>query len=126
MEDLNRFYRHEPALWERDYDLDGFYWIDCSDHESSVLSFMRQSADGVHQVAVVLNLTPVPRFGYRIGLPKPGLWEEILNTDAELYGGSNQGNLGGVITDAYQVHNQPFSALLTLPPLGVVAFRPAH
>jgi 1,4-alpha-glucan branching enzyme len=125
VEDLNRFYREEPALWERDYDLDGFYWLDCSDHENSILSFVRQTADGTRQLLVVLNLTPVPRHAYRIGFPKAGLWREVLNSDAELYGGGNQGNLGGVITDAYRVHNQPVSATLTLPPLGLIVLRPA-
>jgi 1,4-alpha-glucan branching enzyme len=121
--DLNRLYRDEPALWQADYDLAGFFWIDCSDNENSVLSFVRQDQDQNRQVLVVLNLTPVPRMGYRIGLPRPGLWREILNSDAELYGGSNLGNLGGVATEGYQVHHQPCSAPLTLPPLAVVVFR---
>ena len=123
--DLNRLYRAEPALWERDYDVDGFFWIDCSDHENSILSFVRQTAGSARQVVVILNLTPVTRHSYRIGFPKPGLWREVLNSDAELYGGSNQGNLGGVITDSYRVHSQPVSATLTLPPLGLVVLQPA-
>ncbi|MFO1499087.1 MAG: 1,4-alpha-glucan branching protein GlgB [Verrucomicrobiota bacterium] len=122
--DLNHLYRSEPALWHGDYDLDGFYWIDCSDQESSILSFVRQDSRGHHRVAVILNLTPAPRQAYRIGLPSGGVWQEVLNSDAQIYGGSNLGNLGGVTAESYQVHNQPFSAAFTLPPLSVVAFRP--
>ncbi len=123
--DLNAIYRRERGLWESDYDHEGFYWIDCGDSESSVLSFVRQSRDRTSQIAVIMNLTPVLRSGYRIGLPKAGGWKEILNTDCAIYGGSNQGNLGEVIADAQPMHNQPQSAPITLPPLGIVAFRPA-
>jgi 1,4-alpha-glucan branching enzyme len=110
-------------LWESDFDLEGFFWIDCSDHESSVLSFVRQTASGSSQVLVLLNLTPVFRTGYRIGLPRPGFWREVLNSDSAIYGGSNQGNLGGVTAEARNIHNQPYSAQFTLPPLSVSAFR---
>jgi 1,4-alpha-glucan branching enzyme len=120
--DLNRLYVGEPALWEADYDVDGFFWVDCSDHESRVLSFVRHAKDQSRHLLVVLNLTPVPHAGYRVGLPRPGFWREALNSDAELYGGSNWGNLGGVTAEAYQVHHQPYSAPLTLPPLSLVAF----
>jgi 1,4-alpha-glucan branching enzyme len=123
VEDLNKLYTREPALWETDYDYEGFFWIDCTNAEQSVLSFVRQSRDGKSVMLVVLNLTPVPREKYRIGLPRGGHWSEVLNSDAEMYGGSNWGNLGGVTADDYKVHGQPFSAELTLPPLGVVAFR---
>jgi 1,4-alpha-glucan branching enzyme len=126
VEDLNRLYRAEEALWQGDYNLDGFYWIDCSDQESSVLSFLRQNSTRTSMVAVVLNLTPLPRYNYRVGLPVEGPWREVLNTDAEPYGGGNVGNLGGVTAEPYKVHGQPFSAAMTLPPLGVVAFRPGH
>jgi 1,4-alpha-glucan branching enzyme len=122
--DLNRLYRSEPALWEADYDPDGFSWVDCSDQENSVLSFLRQSRDRASQLLVVLNLTPVARRPYRVGLPRGGFWREVLNSDAEIYGGSNQGNLGGVRADDYQVQNQPFSAPFTLPPMSLVVFRP--
>jgi len=122
--DLNRLYRSEPALWEADYDPEGFSWVDCSDQENSVLSFIRQSRDRASQLLVVLNLTPVARRPYRVGLPRGGFWREVLNSDAEIYGGSNQGNLGGVRADDYQVQNQPFSAPFTLPPMSVVVFRP--
>ncbi len=123
VEDLNKCYRAEPAFWEGDYDMEGFFWVDCSDHENSVLSFVRQNRELTNRVLVVLNLTPVPRQQYRVGLPVPGFWREILNSDSGIYGGSNSGNLGGVRTESYKVHNQPHSALFTLPPLSIVAFR---
>jgi 1,4-alpha-glucan branching enzyme len=124
VQDLNRLYTRESALWQSDYDLQGFFWIDASDQESSILSFVRQNKDCSRQVAVILNLTPLPRYNYRVGLPREGQWDEILNTDAMLYGGGNVGNLGGVTTDRYKVHGQPFSAPLTLPPLGIVVLQP--
>ena len=124
MEDLNRLYVQEPALWESDYDYDGFWWIDCSDAESSVLSFVRQNRDRSSQIAVVLNLTPVLRSNYRLGLPKLGPWKEVFNSDCEFYGGSNQGNWGQVIATEDPMHNQQQSAPLTLPPMGIVAFKP--
>jgi 1,4-alpha-glucan branching enzyme len=126
LQDLNALYRREPALWDSDYDHEGFYWIDCTDHESSILSFVRQKRDGSQPLAVILNMTPAPRLGYRIGLPRPGLWQEVLNSDADIYGGSNVGNLGGVTAEAYKVHHQPFSAPMTLPPLSIVVFRPGQ
>ncbi|PYL01841.1 MAG: 1,4-alpha-glucan branching enzyme, partial [Verrucomicrobia bacterium] len=124
VEDLNKLYLAEPALWENDYDFDGFFWVDCSDHESSVLSFLRQNKEQTSRVLVILNLTPVLRTRYRVGLPQGGYWREVLNSDSEIYGGSNQGNLGGVTTQELQAHNQPFSAEFTLPPLSVIAFAP--
>jgi 1,4-alpha-glucan branching enzyme len=124
LQDLNQLYRAEPALWQADYDLEGFFWIDCSDQENSVLSFVRQNTERTSHLAVILNLTPVPRKGYRLGLPIGGKWQEVLNSDAKIYGGSNTGNLGGVMADGPPAHHQAFSALFTLPPLGLVAFRP--
>jgi 1,4-alpha-glucan branching enzyme len=123
IEDLNHFYRGEPALWELDYDTGGFYWVDCSDVENSIFSFVRQSRDAQSRVIVILNLTPVPRFQYRIGVPCGGRWKEAINSDAQGYGGSNLGNLGGVTADPVPVHGQPFSAAFTLPPLSIVAFK---
>jgi 1,4-alpha-glucan branching enzyme len=122
VEDLNKFYLAEPALWEGDYEFDGFFWVDCSDHESSVLSFVRQNKERTSRVLVILNLTPVARYQYRVGLPQGGHWREALNSDSAIYGGSNVGNLGGVTAQERQIHNQPFSAEFALPPLGVVAF----
>jgi 1,4-alpha-glucan branching enzyme len=122
--DLNHFYHDEPALWEADYSTAGFAWIDCTDSDSSVLSFLRQNADGSRRVAVILNLTPVLRSAYRFGLPQGGFWREVINTDSAFYGGGNQGNAGGVQAGSYQTHHQPFSAEITLPPLSLVVFRP--
>ena len=122
--DLNKLYLAEGALWELDYDPRGFNWIDCADHESSVLSFVRQDSERVSELVVILNLTPVPRFKYRIGLPRPGQWREMLNSDAAVYGGSNLGNLGGVVADDVNWHNQSYSAQFTLPPLSVLVFKP--
>jgi 1,4-alpha-glucan branching enzyme len=121
--DLNRFYQNEPALWEADYDVNGFFWIDCGDTDNSVLSFVRQNRDGSRRVAVIMNLTPVVRQNYRLGLPQGGSWHEVINSDSSLYGGSNQGNYGGVWAGTPPSHHQPFSALFTLPPLGVIAFQ---
>jgi 1,4-alpha-glucan branching enzyme len=123
--DLNHLYQSEPALWEADYHPDGFAWVDCSDHENSVLSFVRQTRDRTCQILVVMNLTPLLRRPYRVGLPRAGAWREVLNSDAGIYGGSNQGNLGGVTAENDEIHNQPYSAVLTLPPQSVVVFKAA-
>jgi len=123
VEDLNKLYGAAPGLWQGDYDHAGFYWIDCNDRESSVLSFLRQTADGSNQLAIILNLTPVLRPSYRIGLPRAGKWREVLNSDAEVYGGSNQGNFGGVTAQPVPVHSQQYSAEFNLPPLSVIVFQ---
>ena len=123
VQSINRLYCSTPALWQSDYDNGGFYWIDCSDQESSILSFVRQNPGRSGELAVVLNLTPVPRHKYRVGLPRPGKWREVLNSDAAIFGGSNVGNLGGVSSERHPCHNQSFSAELTLPPLGAVVFQ---
>ncbi len=122
--DLNALYLKSPALWQADYDHAGFQWIDCSDREKSVLSFLRQTADGKNQLAVVLNLTPVPRGNYRIGLPRAGKWREVLNSDAGIYAGSNAGNLGGVAAQNQPCHGRQHSAEFYLPPLSAVVFQP--
>jgi 1,4-alpha-glucan branching enzyme len=124
LEDINRFYRSAPALWRGDYDHAGFTWIDCSDQDNSVLSFLRQDPEGAGEVAVIMNLTPVARYQYRVGLPRAGKWREVLNTDAGIYGGGNVGNLGGVTATESKWHNQPCSAEITLPPLGIVTLQP--
>jgi 1,4-alpha-glucan branching enzyme len=123
VEDLNRLYRSHPALWEADFQTSGFRWVDCSDHAQSVLSFLRLRADGSDPMLVILNLTPVPRIRYRLGVPKPGNWIEVLNTDAALYGGSNQGNMGGVEAEERPLHGLPCSATFSLPPLSVIVFE---
>lgn len=123
VEDLNRFYKEESALWEADYDIEGFFWLDCSDHDNCVMSFVRQTKDGSRKILVLLNLTPVPRFPYRIGLPAGGFWHEVLNSDATIYGGSNMGNWGGVMAQTQPSHGQEWSAEFALPPLSITAFR---
>jgi 1,4-alpha-glucan branching enzyme len=124
IEDLNKLYQSERALWEGDYDVEGFFWMDCSDHQGSVLSFVRQNKERTSQLLVILNLTPVLRLKYRVGLPQGGFWREALNTDSEIYGGGNQGNYGGVTSQEHQIHGQPYSAEFALPPMSVTVFRP--
>ncbi len=122
--DLNHLYRAEPALWRADYDPAGFFWLDCSDNENSILSFVRQDNAGAEPLAVILNLTPVSRQRYRIGLPRAGSWREVLNSDSAAYGGSNMGNLGAVLATPHKCHRQPCSAEFTLPPLSILVFKP--
>jgi 1,4-alpha-glucan branching enzyme len=123
MEDLNRLYRREPALHRLDFDPEGFDWIDCNDAQHSTLTFLRKGPKPEDRVIVACNFTPVPRHDYRVGAPCAGFWEEALNSDAQNYGGSGQGNLGGVDAVPYPFHGMPFSLNITLPPLGVVFFR---
>jgi 1,4-alpha-glucan branching enzyme len=121
--DLNRLYRATPALHEQDFTEAGFRWVDCDDADVSVISFLRQSSDG-GLVLVVCNFTPVPRDHYRLGVPRPGRWQERLNSDARDYGGSGGGNLGGLETDAIAAHGHAHSLNLRLPPLAVVMLTP--
>jgi 1,4-alpha-glucan branching enzyme len=121
--DLNRFYRNEPALFETDSNAMGFEWIDCSDAESSVFSLLRKSKAGTGSVIVIGNFTPVPRYNYRIGAPNGGYWQEALNSDATIYGGSGQGNLGGMESSPLGLHGRPHSLTLSLPPLAVLFFK---
>ena len=115
--DLNRVYRDRPALWENDFEASGFYWLEPNDAENSVVAFARTSRDFSDIVATVLNLTPVPRYAYRVGLPREGRWVEAVNTDSTHYGGSDVGNCGGVVAEPVPWGGQPFSAEVTLPPL---------
>jgi 1,4-alpha-glucan branching enzyme len=124
VQDLNKLYQAERSLWESDFDLHGFYWIDCSDQDNSILCFVRQTQTPGSELAVILNLTPVPRYRYRLGLPRAGRWGEVLNSDSSVYGGSNVGNLGGVLAEAHSSHNQKWSAEFTLPPLSALVFKP--
>ena len=122
--DLNRMLREEPALHERDFSADGFEWVDCADADASVIAFLRKPARArAPLVLAVCNFTPVPRTGYRLGVPHAGRWEEILNSDAPVYGGSGWGNFGGVDAQARPAHGRPFSVDLTLPPLSVLLLR---
>ncbi|MDQ7004172.1 MAG: 1,4-alpha-glucan branching protein GlgB [Ghiorsea sp.] len=122
MRDMNHLYKDEPALHEVDFDEAGFQWIDCNDAEQSVLSFKRKDKQG-NAVIVVLNLTPVPRENYRLGVPQAGLYKEIMNTDAEAYGGSNLGNSGSIEADNQAWMNQQHSIVITLPPLSCVMLK---
>jgi len=155
VQDLNRLYRAEPALFELDGEPAGFSWVDCTDKANSVLAFLRHSAGGINtkgtkdtkpedpraenpeskiqnpksdpspsSLLVVLNFTPVPRHGYRVGVPEPGEWQELLNSDAKEYGGSGQGNFGLVPTDPAPLHGCGQSLALTLPPLAIVVLKP--
>jgi len=117
--DLNRLYTNHPALHELDFAAEGFSWIDCHDFEQSVLSWLRFARDGSF-VVVVLNFTPVPRQAYRIGVPREGIYRELLNTDSQHYGGSDLGNGSGLKTDSLPWMNRPASLTLTLPPLACV------
>jgi 1,4-alpha-glucan branching enzyme len=124
--DLNTLYRGEPALYERDDSPEGFQWIDCSDHEGNVVSFVRRAADPDNTLLFVCNFSAAPRYDYRVGAPVGGVWTEMLNSDATEYGGSGMGNLGSVEASSTPSHGRPFSLGLTLPPLAVVAFRAAR
>jgi len=121
--DLNRLYRSEPALFEQDYDPAGFQWIDCNDNENSVVSFLRRARDGRDFLVFVLNFTPVPRLGYVVGVPEPGVYRELLNTDAGVYGGSNLGNAGAVESETVGAHGFPNRLRLVLPPLSCLALK---
>ena len=121
--DLNRFLVSEPAFYEQDFETEGFEWIDTSDSEESVISFVRKGRSKNDIMLIVCNLTPVPRHSYRVGVPGSGCWKEILNSDAKEYGGSGQGNFGEVDSVPVICNKRYNSVLLTLPPLGIVVFR---
>jgi 1,4-alpha-glucan branching enzyme len=122
--DLNLAYRAEPALWQVDDDPSGFRWLEANDAANNVVAFARLDAKGERPVVCVLNLSPVPRYEYRVGMPAAGRWREAVNTDSAYYSGTGVGNLGGVDAEATPWHDQPYSALLTLPPLGAVWLVP--
>ncbi len=122
--DLNRLYRDRPALHQVDFEPHGFEWIDFLDADSSVISFRRRSQNDAESVIFVCNFTPVVRQGYRVGLPHAGRYREILNTDAVQYGGSGVCNPDAIDTEAIVWHGQPYSAVLTLPPLAVLVLAP--
>ncbi len=122
--DLNHAYHDEPALWEVDSDSSGFWWVEPNDADSNVIAFARSSRDGDRVLVFVANLSPVPREGYRLGLPRATRWREALNTDSTFYGGSDVGNLGGVQPEPIPWHGQPVSAEVTLPPLAAIWLVP--
>jgi 1,4-alpha-glucan branching enzyme len=121
--DLNRLYQTDPALHDRDFEADGFEWIDCSDWEQSVIAFIRKARTTDEVILVVCNFTPVPKYHYRVGVPRGGFWREILNSDAAVYGGSGLGNSGGVEAAPVPAHQRSHSLALTLPPLGALFFK---
>jgi 1,4-alpha-glucan branching enzyme len=120
--DLNRIYRESPALWSMDVEPAGFHWIDANDASGNVFSFLRYGSDG-SVMACVANFSAVPHERYRLGLPRAGRWEEVLNTDAEAYSGSGVGNWGAVEAQEQSWHAQPASAEVRVPPLGTIWLR---
>ena len=121
--DLNRIYKDTPALYTQDFSAAGFSWIDANDRDGNIFAFLRWGADG-SVVASVINFSPVPHEAYKLGLPRSGVWREVLNTDAEGYGGSGVGNLGAVVASESSWHGQPASATLVVPPLGALWLVP--
>jgi 1,4-alpha-glucan branching enzyme len=126
VKDLNRLYRNEPALHELDFHNDGFEWVDLHDWETSIVSYLRKGRGPDDVMLVVCNFTPVPRHNYRVGVPRGGYWREVMNSDAGIYGGSGQGNLGGLDAAPLSMHGRYHSLNLTLPPLAVLCFKPVE
>ncbi|MCA1939624.1 MAG: 1,4-alpha-glucan branching protein GlgB [Caenispirillum bisanense] len=125
MRDLNLTLKAMPGLWQRDFDWTGFEWVDASDVDNSIFSFLRRTGeDDERPVLVVSNFTPLPHQGYRIGVPYGGYWKAHINTDADIYGGSGHGNGDGVMAEAVEHHGRPYSLCLTLPPLSTLWFTP--
>jgi 1,4-alpha-glucan branching enzyme len=122
--DLNHAYKAEPALWEMDFQDTGFYWIEANDAANNVVAFARRDKSGDRIVVFVANLSPVPRYDYRLGLPRAGRWREAVNTDSGFYGGTDSGNYGGVEAEPLGWMGQPYSATLTLPPLSALWLVP--
>lgn len=121
--DLNHLYRSEPTVHESDFNPLGFEWVDANDSADNVLTFIRKSPSSQDLMLVALNFSPVPRFGYRLGVQRAGEWKEVLNSDADCYGGTGAGNMGSVTANGTPWHGRPFSMELTLPPLSVLFFK---
>jgi 1,4-alpha-glucan branching enzyme len=126
VQDLNRIYQSEPALFEQDFESAGFQWVDCNDSENSVVSFIRRAKDGADYLIAAINFTPVPRDGYLIGVPSAGAYTELLNSDGDMYGGSNVGNGGAIFAEPIKAHGYDQSLRLTLPPLGFLLLKPSR
>jgi 1,4-alpha-glucan branching enzyme len=124
--DLNRLYRETPALHRRDAEPGGFEWILADAADESLFAWVRRGGEADAPVAVLCNFTPVPREGLALGLPETGTWREVLNTDAEIYGGTGRGNMGRVVAEPRPLQGQPASARVTLPPLSVVMLQAAR
>ncbi|MHC4182387.1 MAG: 1,4-alpha-glucan branching protein GlgB [Planctomycetota bacterium] len=123
IKDLNYFYKTEPVMYELDFSIDGFEWIDSHDWEQSIISFIRKGKNTGEIILVVCNCTSIPRYNYRVGIPHGGFWREVLNSDAEIYGGSGCGNFRGVKAATIPAQGRCNSLSLTLPPLGVLFFK---
>jgi 1,4-alpha-glucan branching enzyme len=121
--DLNKLYREEEALHRTDFDFRGFEWVDNGDNRNMIFSFIRIDPGSDDKLLAIFNFTPVPRHGYRIGLPGGGPWKEILNSDAKYYGGSGMGNFGMIFAVPVAFHGRTFSAEFTLPPLAVLVLK---
>lgn len=127
VKDLNKLYKNEKALFEIDFDNEGFEWIDCCDADHSIISFVRKGKDCKNDMVVaVCNFTPEMHTDYRVGVPFDACYEEILNSDSEMYGGSGKGNPGRIRAEEISIHNRPYSLNLTIPPLGVIYLRPVY
>ncbi len=125
VKELNWLYRREPAMYEVDDSYSGFEWIDFSDVNGSSISFVRYARDREDFLVFACNFTPVPRHDYRIGVPRGGVYREVFNTDASMFGGSNLGNMGEKVAEDFASHGRPASIRITLPPLAVVVFKPS-
>ncbi|MGB6121695.1 MAG: alpha amylase C-terminal domain-containing protein, partial [Bacteroidota bacterium] len=123
VKDLNAVYKREPALHSLDFSNETFEWVDFHDWENSTLSFLRRGNTSDDIILVICNMTPLARSDYRIGVPRGGNWQEILNSDAAVYGGANHGNHGGLDASPISRHGRPDSLSVTLPPLGVVFLK---
>ena len=124
--DLNRVYREHASLWEADFEPAGFSWIDCNDHEHSIIALTRRGRTDDDSLIAVVNFTPVPRRGYRLGVPRDGAYQELLNSDADVYGGSNIGNQSRVEAEAQASHGHEFSLNISVPPLGFLLLKPTN
>jgi 1,4-alpha-glucan branching enzyme len=122
VKDLNQFYQNNPALYEVDFEHKGFSWVDCHDHQQSVLTFLRFDSTSKNIILVVCNFTPVPRYNHRLGVSRGGYWKEALNSDSKLYWGSDLGNCGGAMAEETPWHGHPFSISITVPPLSCMFF----
>jgi len=123
---LNQLYSAEPALWEADFKKNGFQWVNCNDRDTLVLSFIRRDKTAARTLLVVINFASVLRSSYRVGVPTPGRWEELLNSDAAMYGGDSLVNEGSYETEMQPADDFDQSLIIELPPLAMVIFRPAN
>ena len=121
--DLNNLMTSEPAMYELDHEQQGFQWMDCNDTVNSVITFIRRGKNPEDMLLFICNFTPVTRRNYQVGVPLPGFWKEVLNSDADIYWGSNMGNDGGCWTNPWSHHGQPHSLKVTTPPLSVTVLK---